>query len=438
MADGISGSDALAPERDVVALTRSEIVRWRNAVFLIFALSGVGLASWIARTPAIRDSLGASTFEMGLIVFGVAAGAIVGLTLSSHVIAKCGSKATIAGSVTAAGIGLVVVGLGATTTVTPLVVVGLALFGLGNGMCDVAMNVEGAANERALGRTVMPLFHASFSLGTIVGAGIGAAAEQFGVPTVVHLAVIGAVMIGAVLVSVRFLQPDPFATGEQSGPGSDSDPAADEKAAEGGNGWRSRLAIWRDRRTLLIGVIVLGMAFAEGSANDWLALAMVDGHGVDNATGALVFGIFVTAMTVGRVGGVFLLDKFGRVSVLRVSAVLAGLGLLVVIFAPAAWLAGIGVVMWGLGSALGFPVGMSAAADDPRNAAARVSAVATIGYLAFLVGPPLIGFIGEHVGLLNALLLVLTLVAVAGIVSPAARKPRELDGIAGQPQTTRA
>jgi MFS family permease len=253
---------------------------------------------------------------------------------------------------------------------------------------------------------------------------------------VVHLAVIGAVMIGAVLVSVRFLQPDPFATAGESGP--ESDGSAAESAVEEVRGWKSRLAIWRDRRTLLIGVIVLGMAFAEGSANDWLALAMVDGHGVDNATGAMVFGIFVTAMTVGRVGGVFLLDKFGRVPVLRVSAVLAGLGLLVVIFAPAAWLAGIGVVMWGLGSALGFPVGMSAAADDPRNAAARVSAVATIGYLAFLVGPPLIGFIGEHVGLLNALMLVLTLVAVAGIVSPAARKPRELDAVAGQPQTTRA
>jgi MFS family permease len=437
MANGISDTGALASERGTVALTRGEIVAWRNAVFLIFALSGIGLASWIARTPAIRDSLGASTFEMGLIVFGVAAGAIVGLTLSSHVIAKFGSKATIAGSVTGAGIGIVVVGAGATMTITPLVVVGLALFGLGNGMCDVAMNVEGAANERALGRTVMPLFHASFSLGTIVGAGIGAAAEQFGVPIVVHLAVVGAVMIGAVLVSVRFLQPDPFATSEEAGAGPGSDGATPD-AAEGRRGWRSRLAIWKDRRTLLIGVIVLGMAFAEGSANDWLALAMVDGHGVDNATGALVFGIFVTAMTVGRVGGVYLLDKFGRVPVLRVSAVLAGLGLLIVIFAPVAWLAGIGVVMWGLGSALGFPVGMSAAADDPRNAAARVSAVATIGYLAFLVGPPLIGFIGEHVGLLNALLLVLTLVAVAGIVSPAARKPRELDGVAGRPQATRA
>ena len=97
MANGICDTGAPATEHGVAELTRSEIVQWRNAVFLIFALSGIGLASWIARTPAIRDSLGASTFEMGLIVFGVAAGAIVGLTLSSHVIAKIASKATIAG-----------------------------------------------------------------------------------------------------------------------------------------------------------------------------------------------------------------------------------------------------------------------------------------------------------------------------------------------------
>lgn len=101
-------------------------------------------------------------------------------------------------------------------TASALVVIGVVIFGLGKGMCDVAMNVEGAANERALGRTLMPLFHASFSMGTIVGAGIGAAAERLGVPIAVHLAVIGALMIVAVLLSVRLPQPDPFATAEHS------------------------------------------------------------------------------------------------------------------------------------------------------------------------------------------------------------------------------
>ena len=395
------------------ALTRQQVVAWRNALFVIFALCGVALASWVARTPAIRDAVGASTWQMGLIVFGLAGGSMVGLVLSSHILARFGPIATIRATMIVSAVGIVIAGIGGSLASIPVVTAGLIVFGLGTSTCDVSMNVDGAANERALGRTVMPIYHAMFSAGTIVGAAGGALAEHLGVPVVVQLSVVAGLMIGAVLVAVRFLQPDPALSAAQE----------TDQAQEKGD-WRSRLTVWRDRRTLLIGLIVLGMAFAEGSANDWLALAMVDGHGVDNATGALVFGIFVTAMTIGRVGGVLVLDRFGRVPVLRVSAVLAGVGLATMIFAPNPWLAAAGVVSWGLGSALGFPVGMSAAADDPKTAAARVSAVATIGYLAFLVGPPLVGFVGQQVGLLNALLIVLALIAVAGLVSPAAREPR--------------
>ena len=395
------------------ALTRSQIVAWRNAVFVIFSLGGLGLSSWVSRTPAIRDSLHASTAQMGWIVFALAAGSIVGLVLSSHVLAAFGSVRTIAGSVLVGAAGLAVTGLGATLFSTPLlVVVGLAFFGGGTGMCDVAMNVEGAANERALGRTVMPLFHAAFSIGTVDGAGLGALAELTHIPIAIHLGCIATVMAMAVLLAVRRLPPHPDAPKSEGGTGEHGEPA---------HGWRSRLVIWRERRTLLIGLIILGMAFAEGSANDWLALAMVDGHHVANATGAFVFGIFVAAMTAGRISGVVLLDRFGRVPVLRASAGLATFGLLVVIFVPSAVVASLGVICWGLGSALGFPVGMSAAADDPQAAAARVSAVATIGYFAFLVGPPSIGFLGGHIGLLHALLLVLILVALAGVTSGAAR-----------------
>jgi MFS family permease len=405
-------------------LARRELVAWRNALFVIFALCGIALTSWVARTPAIRDAVGASTWQMGLIVFGLAGGSMVGLVLSSHVLARFGPIATIRATMILSALGIVVTGVGGSLGAIPVVIAGLVVFGLGTSTCDVSMNVDGAANERAIGRTVMPVYHAMFSVGTIIGAGLGALAEHLGVPIVVHLSAVAGLMVVAVLIAVRFLQPDPALSATE-----------EQHEAQAKGDWRSRLAVWRDRRTLLIGLIVLGMAFAEGSANDWLALAMVDGHGVDNATGALVFGIFVTAMTIGRVGGVFLLDRFGRVPVLRVSALLAATGLLTMIFAPNPGLAAAGVVAWGLGSALGFPVGMSAAADDPKTAAARVSAVATIGYLAFLVGPPLVGFVGEHVGLLNALLMVLGLVAIAGIVSPAAREPRReparLGGSAG-------
>ena len=392
-------------------LTRQQIVGWRNAVFVIFGLTGLGLSSWVSRTPAIRDSLHANTGEMGWIVFCLAVGSILGLIFSSHVLVLFGPKRTITTAIVGGSIGLAVTGIGVTVFSTPLAVcLGLALFGAGTGMCDVAMNVEGAANERVLGRTVMPLFHAAFSVGTVTGAALGALAELAGISVAVHLGSVAVVIVVAMLLSVRKLQPHP------------DEPHTGPVPEDAQSGWRGRLSIWKDRRTILIGLIVLGMAFAEGSANDWLALAMVDGHHVSNAAGAFVFGVFVAAMTVGRVAGVYLLDRFGRVPVLRASAGLAAFGLLIVIFLPSAWLAGLGVICWGLGSSLGFPVGMSAAADDPKTAAARVSAVATIGYFAFLVGPPAIGFLGVHFGLLHGLLLVLVLVALAGITSGAARK----------------
>jgi len=397
-------------------LSRRQVVAWRNAMFVIFALCGLALASWVARLPAVRDELGASTLDMGVLIFGLSFGSILGLLGSSHVIARLGARTTMRIGLTVAPLGLVVAGLAATLAPNfPVIFVGLAVFGAAFSTTDVAMNVSGAANERALGRAIMPIYHAFFSFGTIAGAGIGAAAEALGVPIAVHMGFIALVIFAAGQLSLRFLQDENFV--------SDGDEAV--AADDHSKSWRGRLSIWRDPRTLLIGLIVLGMAFAEGSANDWLTLAMVDGHDVSGTVGALMFGVFVTAMTVGRLSGVFLLDRFGRVPVLRGSAVLAAVGLLIVIFGPSAEIAIVGIVLWGLGSSLGFPVGMSAAADDPKTAAARVSAVATIGYCAFLVGPPIIGVLGEHFGILHALLVVLVLVAAAGIASSAAREPKK-------------
>ncbi|WP_403021775.1 MFS transporter [Salinibacterium sp. GXW1014] len=395
------------------ALTRAQATTWRNALFVIFALCGLGMASWMARTPAVKDALGASTADMGILILFLASGSIAGLLVSSHAIATFGTKPIMAWALGLGPLGVIVAGFGVAlgTDGFWVVAAGLCFFGAALSIADVAMNLSGAINERMLGRTVMPIYHAFFSGGTMLGAGVGALGELLRVPILTQAIVVAAIIVIAGVTSVRFVQHESVG----------DDPAdADEPKGT----WRDRLSIWRDRRTLLIGVIVLGMALAEGSANDWLALAMVEGHGVDRASGALIFGVFVTAMTVGRLAGVRLLDRFGRVPVLRGSALLAIAGLLIVIFVPVPWIAVVGVVMWGLGSALGFPTGMSAAADDPRSAAARVSAVATIGYLAFLAGPLAIGFLGEQFGLLRALLLVLVLVVAAGLASPAAREPR--------------
>ena len=397
-------------------LSRAQVVGWRNALFVIFALCGLAMSTWMSRVPSVRDSFNADTATMSILAFSIAAGSIAGLVGSSHIIARVGANRTIIWGLVIGAVGLTIAGIAATAGSFGLAMAGLALFGAAFGICDVAMNVSGAAQERVLGKPIMPIFHAFFSFGTMAGAGLAFLIEKANLSVAVHIGGIAVIMAVSVIVSVRFLQSEHIV---EDG----AEPVADDDHSKT---WRGRLSIWRDPRTLLIGLIVLGMAFTEGTANDWLALSIVDGYDVDNANGALVFGIFVTFMTIGRLAGVIVLERFGRVPVLRGTAVLAVIGLLIVIFGPNVWVASIGVALWGLGASLGFPVGMSAAADDPRTAAARVSAVATIGYFAFLVGPPVIGLLGQEFGLLKALLAVLVLVVIARLVSGAAREPSKV------------
>ncbi|WP_285026768.1 MFS transporter [Plantibacter sp. ME-Dv--P-122b] len=397
----------------VTVRPRRELLAWRNAIFVIFALSGLSIATWVARIPAIRDNLGLTTGTIGLLILGMSIGSVVGLVASQHLLARLGPRRGMQLVLGLVAVGLLLIGVGASLVpLAGIVLVGLIVFGFGNGALDVMMNVEGAAAERELGKTVMPLMHACFSFGTVAGAGLGALASAAGLEVFWHALVMAVVIAIVAVVAVRFVPAEQV--------------VADEFDDAPKTPWQDRLreslSVWADGRLILIGVIILGMAFAEGSANDWLALAVVDGHGQSNTTGALVYGVFVTAMTVGRIVGGPLIDRFGRVPVLRVSAGAAIAGLVLFILTPVTALMILGTVLWGLGASLGFPVGMSAAADDSKRAAARVSAVAMIGYCAFLVGPPLIGILGDAIGLLNALFVVLVLIVFAGLASPAARE----------------
>lgn len=395
---------------------RAPLTAWRNSLVVIFALCGVGLASWAARVPRVSVILDLSPAQLGLLLLGIAIGSIAGLIASGRLVLHFGTRPVILTTLIGSASGLLLAAVGTATLGSfSVAFTGLMIFGACMGACDVAMNVSGAANERALARSVMPIYHAFFSIGTVLGAAGGALAEQLGVPLPAHMAIIAALITISALLVVRFVVPENQPA--KTPPGASR--IAPPEPAPG----RSASSPWKHPRTIAIGVVALGMAFAEGSATDWLSYAMVQGHGSTTTTGALVFGVFVAAMTVGRFVGVALLDRFGRVRVLRASGIVASLGLLLFIFVPIFAVSIVGVVFWGLGASLGFPVAMSAAADDPRTAAARVSVVATIGYLAFLVGPPAIGFIAGGIGILNALLPVLVLVAGAAIASAAARTP---------------
>ncbi|MFB7141795.1 MFS transporter [Gottfriedia sp. NPDC056225] len=389
------------------SLNDRQIQLWRVAIYFIFALSGFAAASWVSRTPAIRDALGATTAEMGIIIFGLAVGSIIGLTSASFLIAQKGGRFVMLLGLSVASIGILIVGISSSLFANSIIIfLGLSVFGFGQGICDVAMNVEGTAVEKAAKKSLLTGFHAAFSLGTLLGALIGSIMIKSNISVAIHMSITAVVIVLITLYLYRFVPAD----------------TAKEEASDSDKAKRSKehLAVWKERRTVMIGIIVLGMAFVEGSANDWLPLIMVDGYNVTPAMGSFAYGLFVGSMTIGRAAGDKLLDRFGRVIILRSSALFAIAGLLIVILGNSYGVATVGIVLWGLGAAFGFPVGMSAAGDDPHRVAARVSAVSTAGYLAFLVGPPFLGVIGEHIGLLRALIFVLIAVTISGLLSKAA------------------
>lgn len=379
------------------------MIRVRNAVGVVFALNGLLFASLLARVPDVRAGLDLGNGALGLLLLAIAAGSLVALPSSGWLIERHGAARVVRAGAVLVALGLCVAAVSADVSGSaPGTAVGFFTYGVGIGVWDVAMNVEGAEVERRLGRTIMPRFHAGFSLGSMAGAGLGVGVAAADVPMLVHLAVLSAGgLVAASIAGGRFLPVAPVVEAE-----------------------RARGSAWVEPRTLLVGVMVLTFAVAEGTANDWVSLAVIDGYAAREWVGVAAFTLFVTAMTAGRLLGPPVLDRFGRAPVLWACAAVVAAGVALTVHGGHPVLAGLGIAAWGVGASLGFPVGMSAAADEPSRAAARLSVVSTIGYGAFLGGPPLVGWVGDRVGTLDSLMVVVVLMVPAAVAVIATRTPQ--------------
>jgi fucose permease len=378
----------------------------RTGTFVVFGVNGFLVATWMSRVPDVKELLHLSPGRLGVLLLAVSVGAVLGLPTAGPIAHRIGALKTVRLGMALAMPGSVLAGLAVQAQISMfLVMPGLFLLGLGSGIWDVAQNLEGTVVEQGLRKAIMPWFHAAFSGGTVLAALVGAGMTALQVPVAAHISVVAVIGTLAVLWGTRQFVADGSATSHAD-------------AQQPKTGWRR--SAWTEPRTLLIGLMVLAAAFAEGTANDWMAVAFVDGHRIDKALGVVALAVFLTFMTAGRIVGTGLLDRHGRGPILRILFGAAILGCLLVVFGNT-WVAFAGAAVWGVGASLGFPVGMSAAADDPRRAALRLSVVTTIGYTAFLAGPPLLGFLGDHFGILNALLVVGAVSVLALLVVPAAK-----------------
>lgn len=205
----------------------------RNILFLLFALPGLSFASWVARTPAVRDTLNVSTAEMGMIIFALSIGSLTGLLTAGSVIARQGARLVIVISSLMIVIGFVVIGIGASIQVMSIVMTGLLLFGCGFGAAEVGLNMEGSAVEKALNKVLLPAFDGFFSVGTLAGAVIGIGAEAIELPIIIHFSILALFITVILLSCFRFL---PEGTGKET----------IQASSQKGTGVKMQLKVWTE------------------------------------------------------------------------------------------------------------------------------------------------------------------------------------------------
>ena len=390
------------------------LARWRLAVTAAFGIGGITISAWGPRLPAIKADLGVGTATIGLLLAGGTVGAILGLLISTPVLHRLGSRRAVGGAILLIAAAMAVMGLALVLGSVPLIAVAFVIIGAGIGTLDVLINVEGAAVEQAAGRTLTPMMHAAWSIGAAIGSGVGAACAALGVSPAAQL--IGeAVVIAAAALGT--------AAGIPHGRRAPAAQPARDRAAK----LRQWLRGWLDWRLLLIGLVMLGVELGEGSANSWLTLAVRSNHGQTAAVAALFFTTFAAAEGLTRIFAGPVVDRLGRVATIRLTTALGLIGIAAFILGDSWWIVLLGVVLWAVGVSMGFPLGMSAAAESGPDPVAQLSVVASIGYFANLAGPPVIGALAQSAGLLNSLWLIAALFvaafAAAGSLGPRAPVP---------------
>ncbi|MCX4759828.1 MFS transporter [Streptomyces sp. NBC_01275] len=390
--------------------------RLRLALTVFFALDGFVFAGWVVRIPAIKEQTHASASDLGLALLGVSAGAVVTMLLTGRLCHRYGSHPVTV---------VCAVLLSLSVTLPPLthsaLTLGavLLLFGAAYGGINVAFNSAAVDLVAALRRPIMPTFHAAFSLGGMIGAGLGGLVAGSLSPArhLLGLGLIG-LLVTALTGPVLLRQPSPRPPDQLlADAGTPTDRTRNPRTPRTPRAPRAP----RTRRLVIVfGLIALCTAYGEGALADWGALHLQQDLDSSAGVAAVGYSCFALAMTVGRLTGTTLLERLGRTRTVVAGGAVASAGMLLGSLAPTLWAALLGYAITGLGLANLFPV-----AVERAGALAGPSGVAiasTLGYGGMLLGPPAIGFMADWFSLPTALTSVAALAAVAAAIGLATRR----------------
>ena len=366
----------------------------RIATLIVFITHGFMFASWTAQIPLVKSNLGLSDAQLGLALFGAPIGSIVAMLATTALLPRLGSRRMVQ---------LCLVGYCATGWTVGIAGSGvqlfaaLALWGVFIGSLDVSMNGQAVFVERALRRPIMSSFHGMWSVGAFAGVGLGALAVAMGVPLAVQLAVLG--ILGLVIAgsATRAMLPDP--------PHEASEPKPSAAKA------------WRSPVVLMVGAVVLAAMLCEGAAADWSAVYLHESLGTSVAFAALGYASFSVSMVVGRLSGDRLLARVPPRTVLPILAAIATVGMAAALLIGGPVVSLVGFITLGVGVALVIPAAFTAAGRLPGvHPGAAVAVVSSIGFVGFMMGPPVIGHLAEAITLPVALALLPILTAIIALV----------------------
>ncbi|MDQ0746581.1 MFS family permease [Streptomyces africanus] len=374
----------------------------RTAITVFFALDGFVFAGWVVRIPAIKEQTDASASALGLALLGVSAGAVVTMILTGRLCRRFGNhRVTVACAVL----------LSLSVALPPLTHSALALglvllvFGAAYGGINVAFNSAAVDLVAAMRRPIMPSFHAAFSLGGMVGAGLGALVAGSLSPTRHLLLLTATGLLVTAVAGPVLLRHEPPAPPERERPAADAPRRLDG---------RTRGLV------LVFGLIAGCTAYGEGALADWGALHLEEDLAASPGAAAIGYSCFALAMTVGRLTGTTLLERLGRTRTVVAGGATAAAGMLLGSLAPALWAALFGYAITGIGLANLFPVAVERA--GALAGPSGVATASTLGYGGMLLGPPAIGFMADWFSLPAALTSVAILAAVAALIGFATRR----------------
>ncbi len=363
---------------------------YRIAVSTFFFIQGLIFSSWANRIPDIKHLLGLNEAGLGGVLFLLPAGQLTAMALSGYLVSKVGSKKTL--SVAALLYPTALLGLGSVTAVWQLSL-GLFVFGMCANLTNISINTQGVGVERIYRRSIMASFHGIWSLAGFTGGLISTLMVGYNIPPFEHFCIIYAVVLVLILTMRNSVIPR-------------------DTAREGNN--KRKIFVKPDAAIFTLGTIVFGSMICEGTMFDWSSIYFQKIINPPKELIRLGYIAFMFTMAGGRFIADWLVTRFGITKILRASGITIATGLLTAVLFPYLLTATLGFLLVGIGTSSVVPTCYGLAGKSKTmHPGMAVASVSSVGFLGFLMGPPIIGFVAQA----SSLRWSFTLVAMFGLIT---------------------